>query len=240
MDAKVMGLLIALVVTVLLAGPLAGALRKHPSVFYVVAIALTGAYVWVMQAGLATAYLRPLTAVFQKGYLASMLVGVVMFTGCLGEGTAARRHLAPIRGELSVLAFIFVLGHVLTYLPSYLGRFGALFAARTNVAVSLVIALVLTALFAVLALTSLRVVRRHMGGRAWKRLQRSAYVMVALLAAHVAFVLGRSAFVGGATTALVSFVAYVGVIALYAILRIRKALRDRSRTPQPSHSPAAA
>lgn len=229
MDAKVMGLLIALVVTVLLAGPLAGALRRHPAVFYVVAVVLTGVYVWVMQEGLAPTYARPLTTVLQKGYLASLLVGVVMFTGCLGEGSALRRHLAPVRGELSVLAFVFVMGHVLTYLPSYLGRFGALFAARTNVAVSLVIALVLTALFAVLALTSLRVVRRHMGGRAWKRLQRSAYVMVALLAAHVAFVLGRSAFVGGAPTALASFVAYVGIIAIYAVLRVRKALHDRGR-----------
>lgn len=229
MSASLVGFLISVVVVLLLVFPLAKPLRAHPSVFYVAALALVALYVWAIWSGVNLTQVRGLCMVLQKGYLSSLLLGVVMFTGCLDEGTPARKRLQPIRGELSILAFIFIVGHLCMYLPSYLPRLGAVFSARTNVALSLVIAFVLALLFFVLAVTSFRAVRRAMGARAWKALQRSAYVMVALLAVHVAFVLGASAFSGRFTLATVSFVCYVAVILAYAVLRIRKARRDARR-----------
>ncbi len=221
------GFAIALALTVLVAFPLAGPLRSHPAPFYAVAIAASLAYAWAIAAGVDLSGVRWLTVVMQKGYLAVLLLAVVMFTGVLDEGSPARRRLQPIRGELSILSFLLVLGHVVTYLPPYLPRLGLLLASRTNVALSLLVALVLVTLFAVLTLTSLRAVRRRMNPRAWRALQRGSYLMVALLALHVALALGRSA--GSSALAATSLATYLVAIAAYAMLRVRKALRSRAR-----------
>ena len=65
-----------------------------------------------------------------------------------------------------------------------------------------------------------------MSPRVWKNLQRFAYVMVALLVVHVAFFMGTSA-LGGSGKGFVSLVAYIAVVALYAVLRLAKLFRDR-------------
>ena len=227
MSTSLIGLLISVVVAALLVGPLAKPLRAHPWAFYVVALAVTVLYVWAIWSGANLARVRGLCMVLQRGYLSSILLGVVMFTGCFDEGTAVRRHLQPVRGELSILSFIFIIGHLCMYLPGYLPRLGALLAARTGVAVSLVVSFALTVLFFVLAVTSFRTVRRHMNAHAWKGLQRFAYLMVALYVVHVGFVLGASTVGGRAATATVSFVAYVVIVVAYAALRLLKARRDR-------------
>lgn len=233
MGSGLLGFVIALIVTVLLVFPLGSALKKRPSVFYALAIVLTVLFVGATIAGANLARVRFLTVIFQKGYLASLLLGAVMFTGCLDEGTWLRRKLQPNRGHLSILSFIFILGHLAMYLPAYLPRLGVYFSARGTIAASLVVAMVLTVLFAVLTLTSAKAVRARMGARSWKALQRTSYAMVALLVVHVGFVLGRSA-INGAASAQVSFVAYIVVVALYFLLRIRKAVRDARRRTQPT------
>lgn len=231
MDASLYGFLAALVVTALLVFPLARPLRTHPSIFYAAALVLTALYVWALWTGVNLTPVRALTVVLQKGYLASLLLGVVMFTGCLDESSSLRRHLQPIRGELSILSFVFILGHLLTYLPGYLGRFGALLTTRTNVALSLIIAMILTVLFGVLTITSLRWLHKRMGTKSWKNLQRFSYLMVALFAVHVGLALGRSAFASAPSEATTSFVLYLVIVAAYAVLRIRKAVRDSKKRP---------
>lgn len=111
-----------------------------------------------------------LTVIMQKGYLSSLMLGVVMFTGCFDDGTAIRKRLQPIRGELSILSFIFILGHIATYLPSYLGRLGVIFSSRSPLAFSFLVAAVLAVLFAVLTILSLRAIHRRMSKRAWKNI----------------------------------------------------------------------
>lgn len=229
MDARLIAFLLSLAVAALLAGPLAGVLRRHPAPFYIVSFALVAAYVWATFERVSPGAARPLFIVVQKGYLAAMLLGVVMFTGCFDEGTKFRKHFQPIRGELSILSFIFFLGHIMTYLPSYLGRFSSLLATRPSIFFSLVIAIVLTVIFLALGVTSFKFVRKHMSQSGWKRLQSLSYVMMALLALHIGLVLGRSAFSGGFTLATASFLVYACLLALYAVLRIRKAVRDKRR-----------
>lgn len=167
-----------------------------------------------------------LTFVLQKGYLSSVLFGIVMFTGCLDNTNPLKKHLRPIRGEFSVLSFIFVLGHMALFMPSYLGRLLGGAPLKPNVETAVVVAVVLTALFVVLGATSFRRVRRAMNPRAWKNLQRLAYLMAALYIAHVGFFLGTSV-LGGSGKAHVSLLIYCVVVGAYAILRTGKALRDR-------------
>lgn len=226
MDTNLAAFLISAVVVAVLVFPLGKALRKHPAPFYVAVVALTVLYLWLINSGLRLTGVRTLTVIMQKGYLSSLMLAVVMFCGCFDEGTWIRKRLQPIRGELSILSFVFILGHLATYLPSYLGRLGALFGAHSNVALSFVVAAVLTVLFAVLTALSLRVVRKKMSPHLWKNLQRGAYVMVALLVLHVGIILWRSALVSHQVRAMVTFGAYVGVVAVYAVLRLWKYARD--------------
>ena len=232
MDAKMIAFLISLGITALVVGPLAKTLRKHAVVFYIVSFVLSGLYMWALFAGVNPGVWRPIFVIMQKGYLAVLLLGVVMFTGCFDEGTPFRKHFQPIRGELSILSFIFFLGHIITYLPSYLPRFASLMSSKPNVAFSLIIAIILTIIFLALGITSFKTIRKLMNTHAWKTLQRFSYLMMALLALHIGFVLGRSAFVGGITLATISFFAYEIVLVVYAVLRIRKALRDRERAAE--------
>ena len=229
MDTNVVAFLISAAVVLLLAFPLGNALRRHPLPFYVAVVAVIALYLWAIGSGVRLTAVRVLAVIMQKGYLASLMLAVVMFTGCLDEGTPIRRRLQPIRGELSILSFIFILGHLATYLPTYLGRLAAVFGAHSNMAVSFVAAMVLTVVFAVLTVLSFRVVRKKMNPRLWKNLQRGAYAMVGLLALHVVLALWKSAVVAGQPRAAVSLGMYCAVIGVYAIMRIAKAVRDRKK-----------
>ena len=229
MDTNVVAFLISAAVVLLLAFPLGNALRRHPLPFYVAVVAVTALYLWAIGSGVRLTAVRVLAVIMQKGYLASLMLAVVMFTGCLDEGTPIRRRLQPIRGELSILSFIFILGHLATYLPTYLGRLAAVFGAHSNMAVSFVAAMVLTVVFAVLTVLSFRAVRKKMNPRLWKNLQRGAYAMVGLLALHVVLALWKSAVVAGQPRAAVSLGMYCAVIGVYAIMRIAKAVRDRKK-----------
>ena len=224
--------LISLGITALVVGPLAKTLRKHAVVFYTVSFILSGLYIWAVFTGFNPGVWRPLFVIMQKGYLAVLFLGVVMFTGCFDEGTAFRKHFQPIRGELSILSFIYFLGHILTYLPGYLPRFASLFESKPNVAFSLIIAIILTVIFLALGVTSFKTIRKLMSAHAWKILQRFSYLMMVLLALHIGLVLGRSAFVGGVTLATVSFFAYEIILVVYAVLRIRKAMRDHKHAAE--------
>lgn len=227
MDIDSLGaFLIALAVGLGLAFGLAKPLRTHPTPFYLAACALVGAYCWTVFAGVNTNNWHMLIFVLQKGYLSSVLLGIVMFTGCLDNTNPLKKRLRPIRGELSVLSFIFILGHVTLFMPSYLGRLLGGASLKPNVETAVVVAVVLTALFVALGATSFRHVRRAMNPRAWKNLQRLAYLMVALYIVHVGFFLGTSV-LGGSGKAHVSLLIYCVAVGAYAVLRTGKALRDR-------------
>lgn len=241
MSSGLLGFAIALVIGLVLAFPLGSTLRSHPVPFYCAALALTGLYLWGLCSGLNMAPLRALTLVFQKAYVAVVLLAIVMLTGCLDKTTALRRRLQPIRAQLSILSFIFALGHLGAYLPAFLPRLGMVFSLKGNLAASLIVALVLTLLFALLTVTSLRVVHRAMSPGVWKAVQRLSYPMVALLVLHVALALGRSAFGAGSAVAMTVIAAYAVGALVYAGLRIRKAVADGGqRIPEVASDAATA
>lgn len=226
----ILSALISVAVVAVVAFPLGGLLKKRPLPFYIVAALLVGAYLFYKFEGLYIAELQTVVGIVSKGYLACTLLAVVMFIGVLDETSPARRRLQPIRAELSILSFILILGHAIAYLPSYLPRLGVIFSSRLNLAFSISVAMLLVVVFAILAATSLRVFRTKMPYRVWKGIQRMSYLMVALLYLHIVLALGRSAFVGaGSDSVKFALAVYTVVVVVYAVLRVRKALRDRVR-----------
>ncbi len=217
---------ISLVVALLLAFPLAKTLRDHPTPFYVGALAVVAVYVWVATQDVNLRSWQWATFVLQKGYLSSVLLGIVMFTGCLDASSKLRHQWRLVRGELSVLSFIFILGHLAVFLPSYLERLLGGAVLKANVRASIIVALVLAVIFVALGIMSFHTVRRRMNPCVWKNIQRLAYLMVALYLVHILFFLGTSA-LGGSHKGLASLIVYAVLVVLYAVLRVRRALIDR-------------
>ena len=212
-----MRFVIALVVSFALVWLCAKPLKKYPVPFYLGAVALLGLYFWGSATGVrneAWSYFQPL---MQRCALAFLLFSIVMFVGVLGERNPLRIHLMPIRRQLSILACIFAVGHIAFYAASYVPRLTSAFTG--NLAFSLGLAALITALMAVLWVTSAQRVKHAMKAASWKRVQRLPYV-------HLALLLMPSALAGN-DVAVLSIAVYSIVMGAYVVLRLRKALADR-------------
>ena len=153
-----------------------------------------------------------------------LLFSIVMFAGVLGEKNPLRTHLMPIRRQLSILACIFAVGHIAFYAASYVPRLTSAFTG--NLAFSLGLAALITALMAVLWVTSAQRVKHAMKAASWKRVQRLAYPFYVLTYVHLALLLMPSALAGN-DVAVLSIAVYSIVMGAYVVLRLRKALADR-------------
>ena len=229
-----MRFVIALAISFALIWLCAKPLKKYPVPFYLGAIVLLGLYFWGSATGVrneAWSYFQPL---MQRCALAFLLFSIVMCVGVLGERNPLRTHLMPIRRQLSILACIFACGHIAFYGASYLPRLASAFSG--NLAFSLGLAALITALMAVLWVTSAKRVKHAMTAVNWKRVQRLAYPFYLLTYVHLALLLMPSAAAGN-SVAVLSIAVYSAVVGAYAVLRAAKALRDRAAAP--ADAPAA-
>lgn len=220
-----MRFVIALILSFALVWAFAKPLKKYPVPFYLGAIALLGLYFWGTSVGVrgeAWSYFQPL---MQRCALAFLLFSIVMFVGVLSERNPLRVHLMPIRRQLSILACIFAVGHIVFYSASYIPRITSAFSG--NLAFSLGLAALITALMVVLWVTSFQVVKHGMKALTWKRVQRLAYPFYVLTYVHLALLLMPSALVGN-TVAVVSIAVYSVIMGAYVVLRTAKALRDHA------------
>ena len=234
-----MRLLIGLLIAVAFVALFKGAIRKAPVAFYALAAAAVAFYLYGVVYGLPAWLWKTAMFLLQKNIFAFSLFTVVMFIGVLPNESALRKALAPIRGELSIIACILSLGHMLVFGYAYFGRMfglgaplGGLYFAAALIA--LVVAVVMAPLF----LTSFKAVRSRMSAHAWKRVQWLAYPFFLLAFAHVFLFIAPSSLQGG-VGAVGNVFAYALVLAAYAALRMRKALRD-SREKAQSDAPSAA
>ncbi len=203
-------------------------LKTHPIPFYAIAVVLDLLLLYGYANPLPPLVWAGLLVFVQRCLLAQALLVIVMFVGVLGEGSRVRRHLMPIRGELSVVAAILVLGHAVPHLP-YLGRvLGDLGGVPPSRAASFLISAVLLVFLAALTVTSFRAVRRCMNARTWKRVQLLAYPFFGLIYVHLFLVLLAPA-LSGSAEALTRILIYTVVFLLYGVLRVRRACTQRRR-----------
>lgn len=219
--------LMCVVVAVLLLKP---AIKKAPAIWYAAAIALALLYIGVLQG------LLPLSApvrnvlflLLQKGTLAVALFTVVMFVGVFPRDSKLRKYLSPIRAELSIIACMLIVGHILAYCLTYVPRVLGAGAITPFVSVGLGVALAVTVLLVVLGATSFNNVKVRMSSQTWSCVQKWSYVFFGLTYVHVLAMLLPSALSGG-MAAVQSVVAYTVVFGAYAVLRIVRAMLDRKR-----------
>lgn len=199
-------------------------LKKAAVAFYAVGILLTALYVAGLFVDLPAFLSRPIFILMQKCTLALALFAVVMFIGVFPRDSRLGQGLRPVRTELSILACLLALGHMIVYLLAFIPRLGVGMDAGLMVFIGTAVALMV--LLAVLGVTSLGFVKRLMDARVWKSVQRWAYVFFGLIYVHLVSILLVPAMAGG-QTAQISVAVYTVLMGAYAVLRIRRVLLDR-------------
>jgi len=215
----VAGLIIAVLFTAAFRVPL----RKAPVVFYTLAALLNVLFIIRSSLGAPTWLYEYFFFLFQSNTLGMGFFTIVMFIGVLDTESTIRKQLAPIRAELSILASILSIGHIVNYGEAYLWQLfntSSMPALRVS---TTIIAIILVVLLIPLAITSLKIVRKKMNQQMWKGLQRLSYLFYGLIFVHVALALLPAA-IAGSATALISIYIYSGLGGLYATLRIQESV----------------
>ena len=202
---------------------------RFPWLFYLVAIALGILVILSYTLDFPRVFAMYILYPLQRCYVAFCFFALVMFIGVLGKGSRIRAYFIPIRAELSLLACIFALIHIVRNVPSFVPR---LFVQTDTLTASnhasVLVALLLSLLMLLLGITSFKVVKERMLAVVWKRIQRFAYLFFFLIYLHLGLFLLPSALQGG-TAAGENLIIYTVIFLLYAVLRVFRALRERSR-----------
>lgn len=203
-------------------------IKKHANLLYILAAILSAVLISVTWGGMVNdlpEFVRSwIWPILSNCALATAFFAIVMMMAVLPRGGKAIKTLMPIRAELSILACILTLGHNTAYGRTY---FVMLLTRPERLAGNLlwaaICSVVLIAIMLPLMVTSFPAVRKKMKARAWKKLQRLAYVFYALIYIHV-ILLATSFLAAGKTEYLWNVLVYSAVFLTYGILRIRKAM----------------
>lgn len=223
-----MNAILVLIITIAACFALRNPMKKAPVVFYVLAAVAVATFLALDSIGASRGMRLAFFWTIQKCLVPLAMFIVVMYIGVFSHTSKVARWLRPIRAELSIIAWILTLGHVVAYLQSYLSPLIGGAGVKSNVMMGIVVALVLFVLLILLGVTSFKFVKKHMDMKGWKALQRLSYLFFGLVYAHLLLLLMPSA-VSGGVAATVSVVTYTVIFVGYAILRVRRALIDRSR-----------
>lgn len=207
-------------------------IKRWPLVFYALAIVVDVAFIVGIFGGMPRAVWSVFLLLIQKCTLSLALFIVVMYLGVLSRESRPYLWLKPIRSELSIIAWILSLGHMVVYLESYLPRLFAGGALNNNVLWSFVLALALLVLLIILGVTSFNVVKKRMHTETWKKVQKLAYPFFLLVYVHVLLMLLPSALHGGIASSVTVGV-YSVVFIAYVVLRLARALKDHHTQGNP-------
>lgn len=206
-------------------------LKKHSSVFYIVASVVTITVIAVSQ----TEFIRSMPeffrnyiiGIFSKGSFAAALWCVVMWAGVFPNGSVPIKKIMPIRGELSILAAAVTLSHIVTYGITYIKTLTNNIKLdrepTTEFILTCIISVILILIMLPLTLMSFKKIRKKMNAGLWKKIQRSAYLFYALIYAHIMVIYIPQA-QRGMTDKYISVIVYSIVFIVYAFMRIRKAI----------------
>ncbi|MEC4175525.1 hypothetical protein VIN30_03580 [Adlercreutzia sp. R7] len=226
-----MTFLLVLLATCLVVWATARLVGKCPAVLYVVSLGVAAASWLALLGDMPAGVGRALIMLVRHCYLPLSIFYAVMLIGALGEDSALRRRLQPVRGAWSIAGCLMVVGHLALYLAMYLPRLTSIASLRVNVVAMVALGLVLTVFTVVLGITSVKAVKKRMTAARWKSVQRLSYGFWGATYVHLLMVLLPSA-AAGSVAAEVNLSCYTAVFALYLVLRVRRAIIDR--TPAPS------
>lgn len=223
-----MNFLAVLLCTIVLVVALKKPIKKYPVLFYAIAVAVDVLFVVNSYMEFPRFVSSALFLLVHKCTLSLALFTVVMYIGVFARESRVKTYLLPIRAELSIIAWILSLGHMVVYLMSYVPQASYGIGHMNSVVLgSLGVALVLFALLLVLGVTSFAFVKKGMKLRTWKRVQKLAYPFFILVYVHLLLMLLPAALRGGAV-AQASVAVYSVIFVGYIGLRMYRAAKEKS------------
>ena len=210
-------------------------LIKHPITFYIISVLIsvlisvcTVLLAWfnVKMPAFVADWIWPL---FSRGGIAGALFIVVMITGALPNKSAPLKKLLPIRGQLSIIASIFTLGHNAAYGKVYFAKlFTAPSSLPTYQLLAAICSIIMLIIMIPLFITSFICVRKKMKASNWKKLQCFAYAFYALLCIHI-LLLTVPAAINGRSGYKLTVLIYGAIFLSYGICRIMKYVSVKSK-----------
>lgn len=217
-----MHFLIAIIVTTALAYLCRKSIKKHATYYYLGALALALATVF-----LSTDFLPPVledifSDYFRYGTIGTAMITLVMYLNAFVKAPKLQRTFMPIRGELSIISCILILGQNFytgkTYLVMFIfEREKMSMLTMDALWTSIILVLIMLPLF----ITSFKSVRKKMKPANWKKLQKLAYVYYMGIYIHVIFLFTSLAKMGNSSYIL-NIVIYSIVFLGYGTLKLYK------------------
>ncbi|MGL4741780.1 MAG: ferric reductase-like transmembrane domain-containing protein [Sarcina sp.] len=224
-------LLIPLILVILLTYILHNNIKKYPKYYYFGAIVLSSTsliyelYKLLTNAKKLTGPIYILERWGFKGFIALALFIVVIFCGALNKKSNYARRILKIRGELSIIAAIFMIPHVVIYITKFIMK---LFNGKTISVYNFIYIIIgLLAFFILIPLfiTSLPKIKKTLSKIKWKKIQTLAYLFFGLIYFHVIFILLDSK-----NLDLAKFIFYNLLFLSYIVLKIINSTSRRRLT----------
>jgi len=233
-----MSFAVSLFVSIALAMLLRNPLKKVPAVFYTIAVVMCIAAIYLTWNPPPVIFMRSIVFAIQKGQVGFSLFTLVMFIGVFRKNSGIRRFFNPIRAELSILASIFIMSHLVPYFLNYVALIASIFSFKINVTLGFALGIILLILLIPLTVTSFNAIKKRMNASTWKALQRWSYVFFILAYIHAISFLLVPAMSNADAAMIVNIILYSSIIVIYCILRLRRAILDkRELTAQASSLP---
>lgn len=221
-----MNFLISIMIAIVLVAIGRDFIKKHSNLCYIIATIISillviGVYTGTISK-LPSGFSNTVLPYFTKSTFATALFVIVMYTGAFKNGSSLIKFLMPIRAELSIIASILTLAHNISFGKNH---FVQLFtnpsSMAPNMLIAAIISLILIAIMVPLMITSFPSIRKKMGAKKWKKLQKSAYIFYALIYAHVMLIMVPVA-KKGVSSYVLNVLVYSIVFLTYGAMRIRK------------------
>ena len=195
-------------------------LKKNPIPFYVISATLSLATIIIQAQGIVPGgfvgeYIFPM---FSKAGLATSFFVLVMYASTFKNGSEPIKLLMPLRGQLSIIASILTLGHVFSISGIFSPEKTLLYI------LSVIMFIIMIPLF----ITSFNLIRKKMNPKAWKNLQRFAYIFYVFIYCHILLLYTRGALRGDVRSTLNIF-AYSIIFLWYFICRPMKAFSTKHK-----------
>ena len=201
------------------------AIKKYPQFFYIGAVLLSVATYCInefVEVRTLLPFVRDyLIPVLTNALLATAFWTVVMFMGALKNGSNLIKKLMPISGELSIIAALMTVGHIIIYGITYLKR---LFSGRGltfDFILFIIVAFILVLIMTPLTVISVKKIRKKFKGKTWKNIQKTAYIFYGAIYLHIILVLW-SKVQRGDIIKYIDLALYTVIFASYLAMRLRK------------------
>ncbi|GFZ32639.1 sulfite oxidase [Clostridium zeae] len=201
-------------------------IKKNPKVYYCLATLISAStigfelYKMFSKVKL-TGFINQLERASAKGIIAVAFFILVMYAGALSTKLKVTRKLMSIRAELAIIASILMLAHGIVYLISFIiNTVPKLISGQDVKIITIAISIVGILAFILmipLFITSFKKIRKTMQPKAWKNLQRWAYLFYLLAYVHILFILVKAK-----NPDWIKNISYTLVFGAYLVLKIIK------------------